>query len=305
MPCVCRAMDDFHQPQVLRTLTLRLIEKARPYQRQQRALTPQAQLMTLAHHFSPRVPSSSTEASAKKSRSTTSCSIFECSFAISAGPGVSGSGPLRPNLAAMFSIADRFHVLIWVACTPYFFDSSESVISSVRHCPRTNGGQCLTASSETLALNSGAWFFLFIILDHLSHQEIHLNKWSEIPRPPLHSNKSLRTLSARYGINQKAVAKRRKRTSVSDLPTGPKDAKSTMLTPGEEVIIVAFRRRGLLPQEFKREANDPRDRLSRRTPLRASAFDPISVAQQGIENAREGTASSGSPAWHCTRRPGK
>lgn len=40
------------------------------------------------------------------------------------------------------------------------------------------------------------------------------------------SEESLRALSARYGINQKTVAKWRKRTSVADLPTGPKDAKS-------------------------------------------------------------------------------
>jgi DNA replication protein DnaC len=43
------------------------------------------------------------------------------------------------------------------------------------------------------------------------------------------------------------VAKWRKRTSVADLPTGPKDAKSTVLTPDEEAIIVAFRRHTLLP----------------------------------------------------------
>jgi hypothetical protein len=73
----------------------------------------------------------------------------------------------------MFSIAARFHVLIWVAWTPNFFDSSESVISS------------RIASSATLALNSGAWFFLFVILGRLSLQAIHLNNWSEIPRPPL------------------------------------------------------------------------------------------------------------------------
>jgi hypothetical protein len=73
----------------------------------------------------------------------------------------------------MFSIAARFHVLIWVAWTPNFFDSSESVISS------------RIASSATLALNSDAWFFLFVILDRLSLQAIHLNNWSEIPRPPL------------------------------------------------------------------------------------------------------------------------
>jgi hypothetical protein len=35
------------------------------------------------------------------------------------------------------------------------------------------------------------------------------------------SEESLRALSARYGINQKTVAKWKKRTSVADLPTGP------------------------------------------------------------------------------------
>ena len=61
------------------------------------------------------------------------------------------------------------------------------------------------------------------------------------------SQESLRALAGRYGINQKTVAKWRKRTSVADLPTGPKDAKSTVLTLDEEAIIVAFRRHTLLP----------------------------------------------------------
>ena len=52
---------------------------------------------------------------------------------------------------------------------------------------------------------------------------------------------------ARYGIKQKTVAKWRKRTSVADLPTRPKDAKSTVLTLDEEAMIVAFRRHTLLP----------------------------------------------------------
>jgi transposase InsO family protein len=68
-----------------------------------------------------------------------------------------------------------------------------------------------------------------------------------IRRAIQNSEESLRVLSARYGINQKTVAKWRKRTSVADLPTGPKDAKSTVLTPDEEAIIVAFRRHTLLP----------------------------------------------------------
>ena len=64
-----------------------------------------------------------------------------------------------------------------------------------------------------------------------------------------------------FPTNQKTVATWRKRTSVADLPTGPKDAKSTVLTVGEEAIIVAFRRHTLLPLEFERKANDPGDRL--------------------------------------------
>ncbi len=42
------------------------------------------------------------------------------------------------------------------------------------------------------------------------------------------SQESLRMLAGRYGINQKTVAKWKKRSTVSDLPTGPKNAKSTV-----------------------------------------------------------------------------
>ncbi len=62
-----------------------------------------------------------------------------------------------------------------------------------------------------------------------------------------HSQASLRALAQRYGINPKTVAKWRKRSSVTDLPTGPKDPKSTVLSIEEEAIIVAFRRHTLLP----------------------------------------------------------
>ena len=62
-----------------------------------------------------------------------------------------------------------------------------------------------------------------------------------------HSQESLIALSKRYSINPKTVAKWKRRTSVRDLPTGPKDAKSTTLSIEEEAIIVAFRRHTLLP----------------------------------------------------------
>ena len=68
-----------------------------------------------------------------------------------------------------------------------------------------------------------------------------------IRRAIQNSQASLRALSKRYGINQKTVAKWRKRTSVADLPTGPKEPKSTVLSIEEEAIIVAFRKHTLLP----------------------------------------------------------
>jgi hypothetical protein len=61
------------------------------------------------------------------------------------------------------------------------------------------------------------------------------------------SQESLRALAKRYGINQKSVAKWKKRGSVVDLPTGPKNAGSTTLTVEEEAMIVTFRRHTLLP----------------------------------------------------------
>jgi hypothetical protein len=50
-----------------------------------------------------------------------------------------------------------------------------------------------------------------------------------------------------YDSNPKTVAKWRKRTSVADLQTGPKEPKSTVLSVGEKAVIVAFRRYTLLP----------------------------------------------------------
>ena len=62
-----------------------------------------------------------------------------------------------------------------------------------------------------------------------------------------HSKESLRALAKRHGVNQKTVAKWKKRTAVKDLPTGPKDAHSTVLSIEEEAIVVAFRKHTLLP----------------------------------------------------------
>ena len=67
-----------------------------------------------------------------------------------------------------------------------------------------------------------------------------------IHRAIQNSQESLRVLAKRHGINPKTVAKWKKRAAVTDLPTGPKAPKSTVLTIEEEAIIVAFRRHTLL-----------------------------------------------------------
>jgi hypothetical protein len=61
------------------------------------------------------------------------------------------------------------------------------------------------------------------------------------------SQESRGTLAARYGLNVKTVRKWRKRTTTTDARMGPKTPKSTVLTPAEEAIVVAFRQKTLLP----------------------------------------------------------
>jgi len=51
-----------------------------------------------------------------------------------------------------------------------------------------------------------------------------------------------------WGVMHRNVTHNKsKRTSVMDMPTGPRDAKSTVLSVEDEAVIVAFRRHTLLP----------------------------------------------------------
>lgn len=63
------------------------------------------------------------------------------------------------------------------------------------------------------------------------------------------SQESLTRLAERYDINPKTVAKWKKRTHVDDAPMGPKQPRSTMLTPEQEAACVAFRTHTRLPLE--------------------------------------------------------
>jgi hypothetical protein len=62
-----------------------------------------------------------------------------------------------------------------------------------------------------------------------------------------HSQESVRALAERHGVNPKTVSKWKHRETVADRKTGPKEARSTVLTPEEEAVVVASRRYTLLP----------------------------------------------------------
>lgn len=59
------------------------------------------------------------------------------------------------------------------------------------------------------------------------------------------SQASIAELSRELGINPKTVAKWRKRHTVEDRKTGPREPRSTILSKDEEAMIVAFRRHTL------------------------------------------------------------
>lgn len=61
------------------------------------------------------------------------------------------------------------------------------------------------------------------------------------------SQESLSKLAERFDLNPKTVAKWKKRKHVQDAPMGPKQPRSTVLTPEEEATVVAFRKHTLLP----------------------------------------------------------
>jgi transposase-like protein len=88
-----------------------------------------------------------------------------------------------------------------------------------------------------------------------------------------HSQESLRALAKRFWIDPKTVAKWRKRTSVSDLPTGPKRPRSTVLSVEEEAVVRAFRRHTLLPLDdclYALQPTIPHLTRSRAASLRAA-----------------------------------
>jgi transposase InsO family protein len=61
------------------------------------------------------------------------------------------------------------------------------------------------------------------------------------------SKATIAQLAVKYDLNPKTVMKWRRRPSVEDLPMGPQNARSTVLSAEEEALCVAFRKHTLLP----------------------------------------------------------
>ena len=61
------------------------------------------------------------------------------------------------------------------------------------------------------------------------------------------SQGTVAALAERFGINPKTVLKWRKRATVEDSMMGPKEPRSTVLSPLDEAAVIAFRKQTLLP----------------------------------------------------------
>jgi hypothetical protein len=126
-----------------------------------------------------------------------------------------------------------------------------------------------------------------------------------IRRAIQHSQESLRALAKRYGVNQKTIAKWKRRTSVADVPTGPTEPRSTVLSIEEEAVVVAFRRHTLLPLDdclYALQATIPH--LLTQTPIaRIGSVRPRPFAagrdcdRNVIVNSRPRLWRQGCPAW--------
>lgn len=61
------------------------------------------------------------------------------------------------------------------------------------------------------------------------------------------SQETTSVLARQYGLSRTTVAKWKSRTTTADQPMGPRNPRSSVLTPVEEAVVIEFRRRTLLP----------------------------------------------------------
>ena len=107
------------------------------------------------------------------------------------------------------------------------------------------------------------------------------------------SKESMKALSERLGLNYKMVSKWKHRDFVHDMPMGPKNPHSTVLTREEEAACVAFRKHSLLPLDDCLYAlKEQIPRLTRSSLHRL--FQRHGISTFSIEFARKTGSSTGS-----------
>src|SRR5690606_1914301 len=108
-------VDDTHQLKILRALASGLAVERGSRDRDQLALATDREPFVIGiNHHSPPIQAQRSKALAKKSRSTTSWPILACSFVTSASRPTCASEALSSNALARFSMACRFHCVIWL-----------------------------------------------------------------------------------------------------------------------------------------------------------------------------------------------
>src|ERR687889_560015 len=99
---------------------------------------------------------------------------------------------------------------------------------------------------------------------------------------------SVRAAARRFGISPTTVQKWRQRQTSADARMGPREPRSTVLTPEEEAVIVAFRRHTLLPLDdclYALQPTIPHPKRSRFKPYPIGYFH-LDIAEVHTEEGR-------------------
>jgi hypothetical protein len=116
------------------------------------------------------------------------------------------------------------------------------------------------------------------------------------------SQASLAQLNREPGINQKTVAKQRKRATIEDLKTGPREPRSPVPNEAEEAAIVAFRRHRLLSLDDCLYALQPSIPHLTRSELPAAAWHLSPARNQAGRTETPKVQALPHwllPHWHC------
>ena len=108
---------------------------------------------------------------------------------------------------------------------------------------------CLVPACDGVNLSSSQRRDLWDRFYTCNRMRLHAKTTHAIRGELQRSQASVASLARQYGINEKTVIKWRKRRSVEDMPMGPKERRSTVLSPMEEAAIVALRMQARLPLE--------------------------------------------------------